>query len=377
MSPRRRIAIKIRRFLARSRVGQWLLISRYPTYLDQFCRMMLAVDAYHFRVSDPAALRYRLHRCIHRLEKGLSMPERRRGFGKDNFIELVALLKMWREVSPENHPSFTWGVDAGTAYLDTLRRDCELVDLPAEEQGRLSQMYQSLARSWPFARTFSAERTTTPIRWSEDGRGDLVPEFEAVLHRRKSVRRWREEAVPAEIVELALHHALQAPSACNRQPFGVVAVRDPERIVQISKLLTGGGGFAAQAPAILALVSDYGAYGGHEQRNLAFIDGGLAAMSFLLSLTAQGYGTVSMNWSVEVERDRSMRHLLGIRETQVILFFVAVGKPHPEALIPASIRRPITDSVKWIPEKWTAPDDSRNRRSDDHAQPARVHAPSA
>jgi nitroreductase len=339
---------RARQLLMRTRLGRWLLIGFYETYLDQFARVAEAADNYNLRGgSRRASLRYRLHRCIHRLEKGLSLHPRRAGFGRDNFIELVQLMNQWRALVPEPHPTFSWGQHTAATYFEVLDADIEKAD-PAERD-RLQALKSELGALWaPLAAPAGEERMKTPLQWMDVRRIVDPGTFANLLEARVSIRRWLEDPVPRAAIEKALQHGLRAPSACNRQPFGVVAIEDREKIKQAVELLTGGGGFADRAPLLLALTSDYGAYGGHEQRNLAYIDGGLAAMAFLLSLTAQGYASVPMNWSVDVDRDLKMRRLLGIGDTQVILFLVGVGIAHPDALVPASVRRPASESLIWI-----------------------------
>src|SRR5687768_3454632 len=109
----RNVKRAMRRQLMKSRVGRWLLIGFYETYLDQFARAAAAIDAYNLRGEcSQASLRFRLHRCIHRLEKGLSMSIRRKGAGKDAIVELIGLMGKWQSVGgAQTHPTFLWGLD--------------------------------------------------------------------------------------------------------------------------------------------------------------------------------------------------------------------------------------------------------------------------
>lgn len=346
MSQVRKLAQATRRRLGGTPIGRWLLLPRYPMYGDHFARMMLAVDAYQ-KAEEARPLRFRLHRCAHRIEKGLSMPARRHGFGESVMRELAMLLGRAHRLLGAEHPSYLWASGVAQAYFTTLDRDIESAD--PGERDTLVGLRDRLQSSFENVELPEAMNGfQTPLGAPATLPSGTLESFERLMGARQSVRRFLADPVPIEAVRLAMTHALRAPSACNRQPFGVVAIEDRARIGEAAALLPGGGGFAADAPLLCALTSDFGAYSGHEQRNLAYIDGGLAAMPFMLSLTAQGYGSVAMNWSVSVERDRAMRHLLGIRETQIFLFFVAVGRPHPDALVPASARRSPDETLVWI-----------------------------
>jgi iodotyrosine deiodinase len=52
--------------------------------------------------------------------------------------------------------------------------------------------------------------------------------FHAAMSRRRSVRHFAAEAVPRELIELAIATAATAPSGAHRQPWRFVAVSDPE-----------------------------------------------------------------------------------------------------------------------------------------------------
>ena len=53
-------------------------------------------------------------------------------------------------------------------------------------------------------------------------------DFLGLVKTRKSVRRYKSEPVPDEVLEKILEAARQAPSAGNSQPWEFVVVKDPE-----------------------------------------------------------------------------------------------------------------------------------------------------
>ncbi|MEO8063519.1 MAG: nitroreductase family protein [Pseudomonadota bacterium] len=55
-------------------------------------------------------------------------------------------------------------------------------------------------------------------------------EFQDVVQARRSVREYRAEPPPAELISRLIHTALLAPSAMNRQPWAFAVVRGVERI---------------------------------------------------------------------------------------------------------------------------------------------------
>ena len=55
-----------------------------------------------------------------------------------------------------------------------------------------------------------------------------VAAFLAAMRRRRTVRDFSSEPVPAEVLDAAIEAAGTAPSGANRQPWTFVVVRDPE-----------------------------------------------------------------------------------------------------------------------------------------------------
>jgi len=55
------------------------------------------------------------------------------------------------------------------------------------------------------------------------------------IHTRRSIRKYRDEPVPDELVERILAAAMMAPSARNGQPWQFVVIRDRELLVEIPR----------------------------------------------------------------------------------------------------------------------------------------------
>jgi nitroreductase len=78
--------------------------------------------------------------------------------------------------------------------------------------------------------------------------------FEAIRGRR-SIRKYRQEPIPDDKLEMIFEAARLAPSAANRQPWRFIVVRDANR----KKALAGAANnqwFLSDAAAIVAAVGD-------------------------------------------------------------------------------------------------------------------------
>lgn len=76
-----------------------------------------------------------------------------------------------------------------------------------------------------------------------------------VIKKRRSVRRFRPEAVPDEALKMMAEAARLAPSAGNRQPWRFVVVKDPERKAKLAEACRMQA-FIANAGAIIVALSD-------------------------------------------------------------------------------------------------------------------------
>jgi nitroreductase len=62
------------------------------------------------------------------------------------------------------------------------------------------------------------------------------------------------------------------------------------------------------------------------------------AMSLIYALHAQGLGTCCLNWSVEPDKDRSLKDDLALPESYAIGMMIAVGALPDEILVAESRR---------------------------------------
>lgn len=115
-----------------------------------------------------------------------------------------------------------------------------------------------------------------------------------VIMARRSVRHFKPDPIPREVITTLLEAARHAPSAGNLQPWRFYAVwRDEVRSALAGAAL--GQLFIAQAPVVIvvsAVPEDSGLKYGQRGRELYCLqDTGAAVQNILLAATAQGLGT--------------------------------------------------------------------------------------
>lgn len=230
----------------------------------------------------------------HRLEKGLSHHQRRAQFGGDAAERLTAALALCRDRGLETEIT-----RYATQVLDSYWR--EIHQQPGEGIG-----WQRLSR--------------------EVLREAATINAEAFFQSRHSIRCFdAEQRVDTAQVRRAIELARYTPSVCNRQTWRVVLCQSETAKAQALALQNGNVGFGHLASHVLIVASDRSCFASIGERNQAWIEAGMFAMSLVYALHAQGLGTCCLNWSVEPEKDKALKAELGIPESFAIGMMIAVG----------------------------------------------------
>jgi nitroreductase len=182
--------------------------------------------------------------------------------------------------------------------------------------------------------------------------------FLDVVTGRKSVRSFRPDPVPRELVEEIVRIGTMAPSNCNQQLWSVVAVEDPavrERIVAEA----AGNTLLLRVPMVLVVTYDGWNY------KEAMQGASLLVGHMLLAAESMGLSALPMN---SYGGDSGVRRVLGIPESEAICCFVSLGWPDERSqALPPVPRRPVSEVLHWNrfdargrapyvydPEAWTA-----------------------
>ena len=115
-------------------------------------------------------------------------------------------------------------------------------------------------------------------------------EFYEVLKTRRSIRSYKPDAVPERALKNIAEAVNLAPTACNRQPFKLLLVRDPEMRKTICANCKFG--FLAEAPVIAVMMTNESAsWTRYEGNPAADIDASIAMEHLVLAAAAEGLGT--------------------------------------------------------------------------------------
>lgn len=144
---------------------------------------------------------------------------------------------------------------------------------------------------------------------------------------RRSIRKYRTDPVPQELIELMLKAAMSAPSAGNQQPWEFIVVDDSgilKKIPQIHPYVA----MCAEAPLGIVIC-------GNTQREkfpgFWVQDCSAATQNLLLAAHEKGLGAVWTGIHPLQDRVRAFRELLGIPSAVIPLALVVMGYPAQEA----------------------------------------------
>jgi nitroreductase len=177
-------------------------------------------------------------------------------------------------------------------------------------------------------------------------KNESIP-FENLFENRHSIREYSESTVADEEVMRAIRIAMKTPSVCNRQPVRIRVITNKGMIVDALKLQQGFNGYPAP-PMLLLITADNKMLFSAEERNEGFVDGGLFAMSLLLSLESRQLAACPLNTMFPEERDKATRKLLGVEDTEFLVMYIAVGHFKDESKTCVSHRHAAEDIVSFL-----------------------------
>lgn len=276
-----------------------------------------------------AAARAEIVMGYHVLEKGLTMPHRRLGFGKGAVVHLMNLVDSF-ERRFGGDPQVRHAVGVLRAYREMHRGSPDPMprldaflaaraDVPAAVEPHVRREEFFAAKDAPF------------------------PEFAASRH----VARHFAGPVARETIESAVSLALTAPSACNRQYARVHAVDDPALRDRLFAIQGGTRGFGQDADKVLVVTADLSCVRWAWERHDCYVNGGIFVMNLCYALHCLGVAHCILHWSVPPETDREAHRMLGIPPNEAIVQVVACGMPPDEFDIAASPRLPVSEVLSW------------------------------
>jgi hypothetical protein len=207
------------------------LYSYYVIYTSHLYESKRFVK-YHFSTkTENSSISY-IIRLYHSIEKGLTMPNFRFGFGKTTMQVLI------KEI--ERHYK-TFGTSDQLEHAVKVVSEYDFCHKHANFtlDSELETKIDKLLKKFPEIKATSVQVDKSSDEYFKDVNNDFL----AFSESRKSVRNFSEKPVEIDRILEAIKIAQNAPSACNRQPGRVKIISDQNMKVKALELQNGNRGF--------------------------------------------------------------------------------------------------------------------------------------
>jgi len=280
--------------------------------------------------SNAAHLDARITALYHVLEKGLSMPDPRPGFGEKTAEQLIISIKQYLASDcSEDTTCVQSGLSAILSYISFRNNDG-------------TNISPNILKEWTdIEKLIKQHHPSIILKKRTDITATANKPFAGFSAGRHSIRNYADKTIDESLIIRAVEISQRSPSACNRQSSRIYSVSSTAIIEAVLSLQNGNRGFGHLAKRVLIVTADLQAFISPSERNQAFIDGGMFAMCLLYALHHLELGACALNWCAPPDKDKQLRNLIGIPESEVILMLVTVGHIPDEISIANSQRIPI------------------------------------
>jgi nitroreductase len=135
------------------------------------------------------------------------------------------------------------------------------------------------------------------------------------IRSRRTIREFKPDPVPEQVVYRILQAARWAPSSGNSQPWHFIVITERSTLDAIGRIATSGA-FIGQAPLAIAILMD--------NARRPDLDAGRALQQMELIAWSEGLGTCFVGMRQE-EQQRQIKELLGIPGTMELITVLPFG----------------------------------------------------
>lgn len=264
--------------------------------------------------SDIEKMQYTLLRLNHTIEKGMSMRNPRKGFGKQKVQKLLNHLSHYCDLYINVDKEFL------IYPLSTIHNYILYTINSGEEIPEIVEAFNSLARRSGFE--YNHVKGCVQLIHKSDIQAMASGGFSSLLLSRHSLRYF--DGVPEiETIKKALELAQRTPSACNRQGWKTHVFFN-EDSVRLLRWQEGCRGFEEEIRCSIIVTANLKAFFDYEVHQ-AYIDGGLYAMNLINALHSLGLGTIPLSMGFKYKKLDDLSKF-NIPANEVPIVIIGVGK---------------------------------------------------
>lgn len=268
----------------------------------------------------------------HIIEKGLTMPNRRLGFGMEVIRKLMAQIVAFEH---------KFGSDSQVTHAIGVLKTYWELHFTAGAINASEAFWQELDL---FLGNYPSVESARQLHFTRE---DFYKEKDAVFPRfalaRHTSRHYSEKSLDVKLLRNAVEIAISTPTACNRQHCRVYCVSDKKLMADILHIQGGSRGFGHFADKLLIVTANLEDLNVVRERNDLFVNGGMFLMNLCYSLFYNEIAHCILNWSRTPDEDMRFRTLVGIKESETVIAILTCGVPPEEFDVCASPRKPISE----------------------------------
>ncbi|MEI6089601.1 MAG: nitroreductase family protein [bacterium] len=146
------------------------------------------------------------------------------------------------------------------------------------------------------------------------------------IYHRRSVRKYKDEIIPLEIVKEFIKAGMNAPSANNVMPWQFIIINDKTILSQITKFHPYANMLNYSSGAILVC----GDRSIQNDDGYLVLDCSAATENILLEIDSQGFGAVWLGIYPNMDRMSAISDLIKLPETVLPITLISYGVPMDE-----------------------------------------------
>lgn len=291
-----------------------------------------------FGDDDPGRLIGSIILQYHVVEKGLTMPESRLGFGQKRIISLCKDCVKYIEKYGQNDEQLNHAIAVVLEYENLHKING--FDLNNETEDSLQQLKNRL-----LSEVEKSVQKQTDRDELFNKKDHAFPEFS---ESRYSIRNYSGIDIPVKKIMDALELAKNSPSACNRQAWRTYVYTQKSKINTLLELQGGNRGFGHLANKLIIVCGELGLFCNSNERNQVYIDGGIYTMNLLYALHYTGIASCVLNCSFDPAKEKQIKDIAGIKDSEVLIVMITCGMPPDVFKVALSPRYPVDRTNKII-----------------------------
>ena len=279
----------------------------------------------------------RISMAYHVIEKGITMPDRKLGFGRDVVLQTINLCEVYVKK----------GYDVtDNQFLHALGVLDEYLRIHESNNFELNKKVVHKIRS-VLNRGITFEKTEQICTTKQEYFRDVNASFDKFSMSRYSLRNL-EKGVDIELIKKALQIAQNAPSSCNRQASRVYVVEKEKIVGKILNVQQGSRGFGHLSDKLLVVTVDIGVYASPRERNAGYVDGGMYGMNLLYALHCLKIGACTLNCYFSPKSEKMIRKICDIPNSEMFIMMILIGNVPDNFSVALSKRQEVVKVTKFI-----------------------------